>query len=170
MFLDAQRQRAARGRVGVPYPVPMFPEDFDRDESREPTDLELRAYFDTLGEKHRGWGEYITGYRTLPYIQKIFNYMVSINMDYETAKNLVNIDEAYEGDEAVFRARQSEVAGFVRKLIRGATGYEYYSYFGLLGDPHVLDVDPVGLMNFTDPSKGGKLRNYQGACRSMGRR
>lgn len=84
------------------------------------------------------------------------------------AKGLIGIDDAYKRDDDVFRARQAEVAGYVRRLSRGATGYEYYSYFGFL-DPHALGVDPVGLINFTDPSKGGKLRNYQGACRSMGR-
>lgn len=150
--MEAQRARK-RSRVGVPFPVPMFEEDYERDERREPTEAQLRTYFDQLDNEHRDWEEYMSGYRVLPYIQQLFMHMVSINMSYDIAKNMFNLEGFYDNDNDVLRARKAEVSSYVRRLIRGATGYERYSYSALLNNPKVLEIDPVGLINFYSLSR-----------------
>lgn len=107
----------------------------------------------------------------LPYVQKLFGYLVSINMSFEVIKEMLGLNESYQAaGEQQWRQRKAHVAGIIRRIIRGATGKTHYSYFSLVDNPDVLQIDPVALINFWDSNQGAKLRQYQSACRAMGRK
>lgn len=168
-FYQAQKDKIHGTMVGIPFPVPFTAEDLDKDERRFPSKGALRKYWEESdGGKRRDWGGYLSGYSILPLFAQIMMYLVRINVSFEVLRELLDLDTAYKTkDDIVFDERKRQVSIIIKRIIRGATGYEHYAYFSMAEGGHILKIDPVAVMNFSEVGKKGALRQWQSVCRAM---
>lgn len=124
----------------------------------EPQLEDYAAAYESLDEKRRK-DDYIRGSMRAALRYSIMTYMLQCGIDPAKIADLVmvgNFDHIQDAEKKkdAARARMYEVSRCVRKLIRGATGYEEYLYFAAPSDEGCLRIDPVAMLCFKRVDKG----------------